>query len=85
MTVVGVKLGQHGIVILNIDDHVDEPVVFGRCPDHGRPADVDIFDRGVIVGAGRHRGLERVKVHDQHIDWPDAMHFHRGQVACIVA
>ena len=75
-TLVGVQLGQHRRVIGRIanDDHV--LVVLGRRTQHGRTADVDVFDRvfqlALVFGHGL---LERIQVHHDQIDGRDAVLF----------
>ena len=59
-------------------------MVLGRRADHGRAADVDVFDTGVVVGIRSDGGFERVKVYNQQIDRADAMFSHGRDVFVIV-
>ena len=57
-------------------DHV--LVVFRRAADHGRPADVDVFDL-VLEGRAALQGrLERIEIDDQKVDRGDVVGDHRG-------
>jgi hypothetical protein len=47
-------------------------VILRRCPDHRRPADVDLFDALLDAGPGRHGRRERVQIADQQIERLDA-------------
>jgi hypothetical protein len=60
-------------------------VVLGGGADHRRPADVDILDAVVERCALGDRLLERIEVHHQKIDRPDAMLFHGACVLRVVA
>ena len=43
----------NGIIIGRFNDDSNMVMIFGRCPDHCRPADINILDTGFIVGTGR--------------------------------
>ena len=60
-------------------------MVFRGGADHGRAADVDIFDHLVIVSATGERGLKRVEIDDQEINCADAMGCHGVNVGLVVA
>src|SRR5205823_3515349 len=61
---------QNAVVIGRIDHDRDRFVVFGRAPNHRRPADVDVLDR---LGQGHVRFLdgllERIEIYHDQIDW----------------
>ena len=60
-------------------------MVLGRRADHRRAADVDVLDAVVVVGALRHRRLERVEVDHQQVDRLDPVRGHRRHMLGIVA
>jgi hypothetical protein len=60
-------------------------MVLGRRARHGRAADVDVLDRGLEIGAARHRGLEGIKIAHQKIDAGDAVLHHGGGMIGLVA
>ena len=72
-----VHFGQHARVVDGVDHHGHAAgfgaVVLGRRAQHGRAADVDVFD-GVGEGAVRlgHGFAERIQVDHQHVDTVDA-------------
>ena len=54
------------------DGHIFE--VLGRRANHGRAADVDVFDQVTEGDAGLRGGfLKRIEVHDHHVDGLDAV------------
>ena len=63
----GVQLFQQLRIIGRISDNGDEIVVLGRRTDHRRTADIDILDRGGVVGPTRDRLLEGVEVDDHEV------------------
>jgi hypothetical protein len=81
----GRELGQHGRVVGGLDHHRDVGVVLGGGADHRRPADVDILDAVVERRALGDRLLERIEVHHQQVDRPDAVLLHGGGVVLVVA
>ncbi|MEY3532269.1 MAG: hypothetical protein RI979_293, partial [Pseudomonadota bacterium] len=72
-------------VIGRIGDHGDKAVVLGRCPDHCRATDVDVFDAGGVIGALGDGFFERVEVDDQKVDRFDPMGGHGQKVFVIIA
>ena len=71
---VRLQLGQHAGVLRGVGQHRHVLPVLGRRAHHGRPADVDVFDRVFKRATGLgHRGLERVQVDHQQIDGVDAV------------
>ena len=74
---VGTQLFQNGGVIIVIDHHGDECVVFGRAAQHRGSADVYILD-GVLKRSPLSLNglLERIEVHHHHVDGGDAVGFH---------
>ena len=67
--VVGVQLFYQAAVISGIDHDGDVTMIFGGGADHGRSADIDIFN-GIFkaaVGASN-RGFKGVQVNHDHID-----------------
>ena len=68
----GPDLVENRPVVGRIDDHAHVSVVLGRCPDHGRTADVNQLDPGVR--------RERVEIPNHQIDGHDAPGFQVGQV-----
>ena len=83
--VLGDLLGD-AAVVGGIDDDGDALVVFGRAAKHRRAADVDVLDGvpecGIRLGDGV---LERVKVHHDEIDRPDAVFGGGGGVPGVFA
>ena len=79
------KLRQHQRVVAAVDHDGDVGVVLGGGADHGRPADVDVFDRGRELGVARDGCLERIEIDHQQIDRRDAVLPHRLRVLAIVA
>ena len=73
-------------VVGGVDNDGDALVVFGRAAKHRRAADVDVLD-GVLEGDIRLGDglLERVEVHDDEIDRPDAVLGGGGGVFLIFA
>ena len=72
-------------IIGRVGDAGDEGVVLGRRAHHRRPADVDILDDRVAVGALRDGRLERVEVDHHEVDRADAVRVHRRGMVGIVA
>mmetsp|Transcript_22165 Transcript_22165/g.53703 ORF Transcript_22165/g.53703 Transcript_22165/m.53703 type:complete len:200 (+) Transcript_22165:1342-1941(+) len=66
----------HLVVLIRRRDDGRERVILRRGPEHGRAADVDIFDALFERRALRHRGLERVQVEHGHVDLADAVGLH---------
>ncbi|MPL60780.1 hypothetical protein SDC9_06342 [bioreactor metagenome] len=83
--VLGVELLQHRLVILHVDHGRDEGMVLRGGADHCRPADVDVLDAGLVIGALGDGFLERVEVDDEQVDRLDVMGGHRGEVLLVVA
>ena len=79
------RFGQDGFHVLRVGRHGDPAVILRRRADHGRPANVDVLDAGVEIGAARHRCLERVEVHVEHVEALDAVRLHRRRVLGVVA
>ena len=84
LTVVGLKLGQHNVVIFDVDHDVHKPVVLGRRADHRRAADVDVLDDFIIGRALGDGFLERVEVDHHQINRTDVVGVHRRAVVGIV-
>ena len=80
-----IHVAQQLIVVFHIHHHSDKPMVFRCRADHCRPANVNVFDTFVIVGALGHRFFERVEVDHQEIDRPDPVLGHRARMVLIVA
>jgi hypothetical protein len=76
---------EYAAVVGRLGHDGDAAVVLGGAAHHGRAADVDVLDDLVVLGAGRHRLLERVEVHAHEADGlaPDAGQ--RGAVLVQVA
>ncbi len=77
---------QNGVVIGRINHDRDRLVVFGRAPNHGRPADVDVLDRfseGHIRSFDRL--LERIKTHHHQVDRLEAAFPRFGFVFSVAA
>ena len=56
-------------------------MVFGGRTDHGRAADIDILDAGVVIGAGGDGCLKGIEVHYDQIDRIDVVLLHRRQMS----
>ena len=63
----------HGVVVVRVDDREHPRVVLGGGPQHRRPADVDVLERHLFGHVrARDRLAERVEVHADEVDRPDA-------------
>ncbi len=78
-------LRHHRGVVLGPGDDGDEFVVLGGAADQGRPADIDVLDAGIEIGAARHRFLEGIEIDDQEVDRRDVVHRHGQLVLLVVA
>jgi len=59
---IAIRIGYHHLV----------PVILGRGAEHGRSADIDLFDRFVeSYTLARHRLFEGIQIHDDHVDGVD--------------
>ncbi len=76
---------QHADLVGGVDQHHHMGMVLRRRTQHRRPADVDIFDAGLGVGAGGDSGLEGVEVDRHEVDAADPVRFHRLDVRRVVA
>ena len=67
-------LGEHLTIVGRVDHYRHAAVVLGCCTQHGRAADVDVFDR-IAQGAVKARdGLgEGIEIDHQQVDRPDAV------------
>ena len=72
---------QDGAIICRVGDDADKGIILGRRPEHGRSADIDVFD-GRLQGAAffRHGFFKLIEVDDDHVDEVDPM-FPQG-IAC---
>ena len=62
------------LVLRGIGQHGHMLPIFGGAAHHGRPANVDVFNRVIQAAVGHgYRGLERVQIDHQHIDGVDAV------------
>ena len=82
---VGTELLEQGGIIGGIRDDRDMGVVLGRGAHHRRPADVDILDDRVAVGAAHDRVEERVEVDHDEVDRGDTVLLHRRGMLGVVA
>ena len=82
---VAVELGNKRRVVLRLDHDHDIAVILGGGADHRRAADVDILDRGVVIGPLRDRVLERIEIDHQEIDRSDAVRLERRLMLAVVA
>ncbi len=85
LAVVGLQRLEQDRIVGRVGEDRDIGVVLGRGADHGRAANVDVFDRGRIVAAGGAHFLERVEVDDGKIDRLDAVGAHGLDMLGIVA
>jgi hypothetical protein len=79
---------QQGRVVGRVDDDGHGRVVFGGRPDHGGPADVDVFHahlKGRGLGRIGHRLAEGVQVDDDDVDGGDAGARDGGHVGRVVS
>ena len=83
--VIGAHLVQQTGVIRRIGDHDNRSVILGGCPDHRRPADINILDTGGRIGTFGHGFLKRIKIDDQQINRLDPMRRHCQQMFVIIA
>ncbi len=82
----GLEVFQHAGVVAGIDHNGHVFVVLGRRADHGRAADVDVFDGGRQVTAGFvDGGFERVEVDGHQVDRLDAVLVHDRVVGAATA
>ena len=71
------QLPKHRIIVIGVDQHGYLAVVFGGGAQHGRAADVDVFDGLLQFAAGlRHGFLERVKIDHHQADGRNAVGVH---------
>ena len=66
-------LVEDGAVAFGVDDHGDALEVLRGGAQHARTADIDVLDADGGIGAGGDGLLERIQVHDDHVDHADAM------------
>ena len=78
-------LGENVVIAFRIGDHGHTLEVLRGAAQHRRAADVDVLDAGAEIGAGFHRLLEGVQVHDDHVDHLDAVLGGFGHVLGVVA
>ena len=78
-------VGDHGGVILRVGYDGDAFMVFRGRADHGRAADIDIFDACFVIRTCGDGCFERVKVHHQQVDRTDIVFFHCRHVPGIAA
>ena len=83
--IVGLVAGLRGLDDLAVagrvhDDRHGRVVLRGRA-HHGRPADVDLLDDGVLRGARVHGVHERVEVHDDEVE---RLHLELAQLGHVV-
>ena len=81
----GIELLEQRGIIRGVGDNRDMGMVLGRRADHRRPADVDILDDGVALGAAHHGVEERIEVDHDEVDRGDVMRVHRRDMVGIVA
>ena len=79
------ELGEQQRIVGRLDDDSDIGVILCGRADHCRPADIDVLDAIVEVGAARGRPLERIEIDHHKIDRLDAMRAHRLHVGGVVA
>ncbi len=79
------ELGEQQRIVGRLDDDGDIGVVLRRGADHCRPADIDILDAIVEVGAARGRPLERIEIDHHKIDRLDVVGAHRLHMGGVVA
>ena len=82
---IGLQFIENGLVVARLDDDGDIVVIFGRGADHRGPADVDVLDALLEIGAFVDGGFERIEVDDQKIDLRDAVGLHRADVVGFAA
>ena len=75
---------QHLAIIGGIDQHDDTLMVLGCRPNHGRPADIDILDRGGEISTTGDGALEGIEIAHQDIDGADAVLLECRHVRCVV-
>ena len=79
------QFGKHRVIIGRVADNGHEIMVLGRGAKHGRPANIDIFDKpGEIVGLFPLR-LERIEIDRKKVDAADLLRVHGGEMVIIVA
>ncbi len=84
--VVGLHLGNDGIVVTNVNDDVHVFVVFRRRANHGWAANVDVLDRSRQIAVRICYGaFERVEVDHNHINWCDAVFSHDRVIGAATA
>ena len=82
---VGAHLGKDALIGIGVGNHGDALEVLRGAAQHGGTADVDVLDAGAEVRAGLDRLLERIQVHDHHVDHLDAVLCRLGHVLGVVA
>ena len=68
-----------------VDDDGNRRMVLGRGADHGRAADVDVFNRRVVISARCDGLFKRVEIDRQKVDVADGVLFHGGDMFVVVA
>ena len=82
---ISIQCGNDLAIIGRVAHHSDKFMVLGRCPQHGRSANIDGFDQcGRIIGARQLR-FKRVEIDGDEIDIFDPLFTHCGQMRIIVA
>ena len=76
LVAIGFHFSQYAAVIGRIDNHSHIFVIFSGRTQHGRAADVDVFNR-IFQRAFcfRHGLLERIQIHHHHVDGRDLVLF----------
>ncbi len=75
-----------GIVIAGRGHDRDVVKILGGGTDHGRTADVDVFDQLFERDSGLGSGLfEGVEIHDDHVDGGNAVFGNGGHVLGVIA
>ena len=72
-TIVRGHIGNNTRVVVRFDDDRDRLVVLGGTADHGRSANVDVFDAIVARRAVSDRRHKRIEIDDEEIDRRDAV------------
>ena len=69
----GLEAVQHVGVIFRVNNHRDVLVIFGCRADHGRAANINVFNARLVSPTAPNRFLKRVEIDHQQIDRANTM------------
>ena len=81
----GLEAVQHVGVIFRVNNHRDVLVIFGCRADHGRAANINVFNTRLVSPTAPDRLLKRVEIDHQQIDRANTMVAHGVCMGFIIA